>query len=455
MRKIDLLAIEATDGFEINCPSLCLWQSKLALRSGPISAAERVADTSFNRWGLEALVFKAQKAFEESTGVLLPWNLSSAGPWWHLPQGNFSSSTLEEWRKKYVKSEKQGYEYVDAHVTDFLKVTDGEPVAYAARFSGWLREAANCPVLVRLFAKTMSERGMGSPRTRVNLWDLFRRFNNPYDAQRRLCAIQDRAQEILEPYGFKASWEALAVHLSGQGKKTSLATGKAARAVAEETVKEFFGRNFGCELDLVQARGLKWFMQESKAFQHWAFETVKSGEFDSLRLALSHAERRLVDDTTDGVELKLDWLKGQSVHGVEVTPGYTQEGDLTFLCVQKGTGRTFHVSRGSWNWGPQTPREVAKEAIIAWRKRKGLQEKEAELFSFLNGDMGFSPLIRIEDSFNSGNCQAGTLSYMREHGWQGRRWIPAVWLAPFLDYALVRNVVAKVYQDFCCLESVG
>lgn len=365
---------------------------------------------TFNKEGCEALIEGAAKFFEEETGFALPYNIGVWGPW--VGEARFSRRMTSERR---------------------------EMLETAARAAGWLREATKCPVLVKLMKRTLSDRGMCSPYTTMDVYRLIKRHSSPWAAQRKLCAIQERANQILEPFGFRASWSALGDVLAG---KYARRTGRGARAVAEITVAQFFGHNFGERLTLIQARGLKAFMAEDRAVQAWIVARVVAGEFESLRHALNQ-KGRLVADATDGVELALDPITIEIVHGVEVTDGWSHDGEYTKLLRQVHTNRTYHISN-SWHYNKQ----AVKEAIKEWRKRAALEVKEADFIGFLKGEMGFCPLVVRQDSYGAGNCSAGTESWLHERGWAGREFIPAVWLIPHLDYGLVRNVAVAMYRRY-------
>jgi hypothetical protein len=105
--------------------------------------------------------------------------------------------------------------------------------------------------------------------------------------------------------------------------------------------------------------------------------------------------------------------------------------------------RTYHIEKREW---VTTPLEAMKVALREWRRRDQLLKEEADLVGFLEGGLGFSPLIVRQDSYGAGNCSAGTESWLRERGWSNRRFIPGFYLIPHLDESLVRNVAASLYR---------
>jgi len=149
-----------------------------------------------------------------------------------------------------------------------------------------------------------------------------------------------------------------------------------------------------------------------------------------------------VPDDTDGVELMLDPETVVTIHGVQCTEGWSNGGGQ-YLLRQVHTGRTYHAVR----WLGVSSRDAVKEALRAWRRQAKLEREHADLVSFLCGDHGFCPLIRREESYRAGNCEAGTDSWLRQHGWENKQFIPAEWLIPHLDYNLVRNTAMVLYKD--------
>ena len=361
---------------------------------------------TWNRQGVQSLVDEAKAYFEEVTGVELPYNLSTHGPW-----------VGRSWRSKLFEGRE-------------------EMVSYAARFAGWLRKAAELPGLVRLMERTTSPRGMNSPYTELWLYSLFDRFPSPHAAERKYWKVLNRANQILAPYGISVSYAGLAEALTGRNARR---TGKAARVAAEETVAQYTDYRFGERLNLIQARGLKDAVGAPVAVRYWAASRVVTGEFESLREAMAHADR-LVKDNSDGVELLLDPTTTVIIHGVEVIDGWEKDGVRQKLCRQRHTNRTWHTQ---YYW--DDPRESARKALKAWRQREKLAAMEAELIGFLRGEEGFCPIVYRDDSCRAGNCQTGTEAWLRQQGWQDKPFIPAQWLIPHLDYGLVRNVAKVVF----------
>jgi len=134
-------------------------------------------------------VLNAKYMGEKKGEVLLPWNFSSMC--YCTPLKGVRTLGFDGKPSKKYSAE-------DAE----------EILSTYARFAGWVREAG--PRLRRLMRATQGP-GMNSPRTTVNLWELWGAYPSPGRLERRLAAVQLRANEILSPFGVRvASWAGIA-----------------------------------------------------------------------------------------------------------------------------------------------------------------------------------------------------------------------------------------------------
>lgn len=394
-------------------------------------ASYMVAQT-WNRYGLEMLAVEAKEYFVAKTGISLPWNLATWGP--------YVSRSANPYRK-----EREGFK---------------ENAEATFRFCGWLRKAADSRVLCRLIQRTTSVNGVNSPRTTLDLWKFAERFPSPHRAVRFIRAVRARANDILKPYGLKVSWQALAAVLQYGSRKV----GKAAVQVAAATVEHYsykfyeydyrmhdyeteekvrfvvglqeegFNNKRNCLSLLMAARGLKETAAVSRAIASWAYERVIAGEFTCLRNALEAVPGRLVEDTTDGVHLYLDTATSKSSHGITTTDGWNDEGRLiTFVQTDR---RSYHAET-------QVPSMAIKQALQAWKRQRDMERQESDLLAVLQPE-DQTVLVFRQDSYAAGNCQAGTNSWLSRLGWDDRQFVPVTWLLPHLGEQRVKNVLQAV-----------
>lgn len=284
-----------------------------------------------------------------------------------------------------------------------------EVVKKVQRFCGWLKAAADLPALRRVVKKTQSPHGMWSMRTVVHLWDFAERHPSPGKVERKLWKVRERAEAILSAFeGQKPSWASIA-----QALLVTQQVGKAAVMAVAGTLS---GDSFSMYRDARQ-----WLVD---------YHLCK------------------VEDTSDGVEALREAEPRLTKAGIDVfriaipvmsRSGHQVGADFLFL-VRSANGRTFHSRWGGAN-------EAMHEAIRAWKRQDELALANADLVTFLEGSAtGYCPLVIRSDSYSAGNCESGTESWLRERGWGDRKWIPAVWLVPHLDYGLVRNVAMNLYR---------
>ena len=277
------------------------------------------------------------------------------------------------------------------------------------RFCGWLKAAADLYGVRKVVEKTQSSRGMWARRTTLHLWDFAARNPSPGKLERKLWKVKVRAEAILSAFeGQKPSWASIAQAL--------MVTDQAGKAAVIATAISLSGNSH---------------FRSYREAREWLVD------YHLCKVA----------DESDGVESRREEEPRLVKLGMEVfriaIPQMSRRGhqigvDFQFL-VRSTNGRTYHS-----NWGG--PREALHEALHAWKRQDELVAKHADLVGFLNGEHGFCPLVIREDSYRAGNCSAGTESWLRERGWSDRRWIPAMWLIPHLEYSLVRNVAMKLYR---------
>ena len=189
----------------------------------------------------------------------------------------------------------------------------------------------------------------------------------------------------------------------------------------------------------------------SDQMQSWAFDRIVEGEFRNYKEAIK-ASTRLEADYTDGVELYLDPKTSQTIHRVECTLGWDEEGDRQFVCRQFGTGRTYHVSI---NWqtaiGANEPWKAVKAAIKAWRKQSNMEKKNQKIFSVLQPENA-SILVWFQDSLDSGNCVSGTRGWSERHGFNGDMFVSAKKLLRFVDDPRVFRVLQVAAEKVAKLK---
>lgn len=144
------------------------------------------ASDSFSRPGLEAMVKKAVE--EAGLRETLPWNFVTWGPVMNTPRDGRHLGP--QWLP-------EGFETVP------------ELVERYARFCGWLKAVAANPVGRRFLERTQSDRGMNSPDTTANLWDVQARFPSPGEFCRWVSRTVRRSNEILNGR-CRVSWAAIA-----------------------------------------------------------------------------------------------------------------------------------------------------------------------------------------------------------------------------------------------------
>ena len=361
---------------------------------------------------MHAIAEVAVKSFENESGLKLPYNLSTHGPYVGFP-----------WSRRF-----------------FLDEEGKKIVEETARFCGWIRSAAKFPILVRLLEKTTSTRGVNSPSTKLDAWTLAKRQPSPGRTGRFLANVRWRANQILAGYGLRVSWESLGIVLI-RGNRGNV--GKAAKQAAAYTIRQFVSKKGIGYFEerkntkvLIQSRGLKELVQKSPVIRAWAFDRVKEGEFSCFREASPHS-CRLVESNTDGVQLMLDPATGSILCGVKAVKGWDNDGNCQWLLTFGD--RSYHII----NYGRVDRKTAVKRAVEAWKKQRQLEKENREFLKELQPkDRSF--LVSIEDSLRAGNCRPGTESWMRQNGLLGKSFVGIHVLIPHLGDSRVRRVLQVV-----------
>ncbi len=356
-----------------------------------------------SRVGAELLMKDGVRKFEIWTSINLPYNVG------------------------YLN----GYQHRGA-----FKDPGREALIFAARFGGWLKRAAispACGALRSLMGKTMSVRGVNSPRTTLDLQKVVKVQHSPETANRRLVAVRRRANEILAPYGVSVSNAAVAHSLSNRS-----AVGKAARNAAKHTLLDLLSRRFGVELRgdearwqsvFIMCRGIATAMAESDPRKRlWAASRVLAGEFSDLRSAMAEVGRLTVD-ITDGVEMVTDPTLTSSHLGCKFTQGFATRGSrysrrdhTEHMVLVRFGDRTYHAQfypspstvyvAGSWVV-LNTEQAALVRAREAWDQQNKAQREISERY-LVPEDVCL--LVYKDDSARVGNCRPGTESYMASIG---------------------------------------
>ena len=333
---------------------------------------------SYQPNGLIALSNQGIKVFAEKHPGVLPHNLYKAGP---SGQGHYSYN-------HHCSSHEQYEEVVGGH----------------ARFGGWMKAAADIPLVARAIKQSVSPRGTGSRRTYVDLWQLAAKYYTPHTLKRRIIAVQWRARQILAAY---------------DGRGCSLRCVMTALAVTGSTGKAAL----------------------IAAYRSLTGENARS--YREAREALTRLHLCKVEDVRDGV----------SVYRTE-TPEHEKLGTQVFACVQKssyGWKRGFLVLRGerSYHILPHLGYMEASKAdsalrcaLSAWKRQDAAAKEGADKYRYLlRSDVTI--LVTREDSYRAGNCRPGTETWIASTGVGRGRWcVPASALMHHTNDARVAKVLS-------------
>lgn len=359
---------------------------------------------TWNRRGVEALVRTAMNDFSEVTGHHLPWNLSTHGPWVEL-----------QFDMNWCQSATQA----------------DEMVGTAARLTGWLRHAAKFSTLVRLLKATTSDRGMNSPRTTIDLYRFVATFRSPGRADDVARKVHVRANEILEGYGLRVSWQAVGAGMTRYPHRIGRAAREAAAAVVLQYAahrgchlqKDWYGKKDASMDILIRGRGVSMLEKLEPGARAWVEVKIREGQYSCVRDAAIVAAN-LPIDTNDDVRLVVDPETVEVFHGIESMEGYTDRGNIVVLCRQLATGRTYHWSGGR----SEGRRHVVKKVLAEWQRqvkfeREKLAQERGLLAIFERENI--SHLVTFEDARAAGNCQPGIQAWLRSNGMAGQTLVPA------------------------------
>lgn len=362
------------------------------------------------REGLEKITNEAIRLFESETGVRFPFDCSMWAPY--------------HGRSRYRRH------------FDFAVVEK------VFQFTGWLKAAAKFPRIKQLFRYALQQdRGVNSPYTLINPWEVAQKFPSPGSLEKFIILARRRANDILAPYGLRASRDVVCFVINRY--RVPKRIGKGARAIAAETIRffctnghdgKYLGAFYGSSRDiLMKARGLLDALRISRAATRWAIEKTETGELSCIRDAL--ASGRLTRDMSDGVELWIDSATAVVRHGLKVVLGWDCYGGKQWL-VSLGR-RTFHCDI-SWN-----EKQAANLALRAWKRQRQIGREEHETLKVLQpSDRDI--LIWREDSYSAGNCELGTRAFADRYGWGNREFVPAHALIPHISNPNVRRTLRVV-----------
>lgn len=174
----------------------------------------------------EKMVRKAIDSFRSATCVNLPWDLEHVGPW---------------------KDFDHGIVHGDEHADRMLTT--------CARLCGFLNSIAASPgryrLVIRLLKRTLSERGVNSPCTHLDLYRVLERFSSPGRLQTWLIRVIRHADAILRPR--KVSWRALGYVISnGPYRPNRAAKVAAARTTFDQVTTHRQAISLLCHARLVR-----------------------------------------------------------------------------------------------------------------------------------------------------------------------------------------------------------
>lgn len=380
---------------------------------------------TWNRQGLHDLAETSVALFTAKTGVPLPYNCATWGPY-----------VGHSWHRNRIVRDKAGDRIIEE----------------TARFTGWLKAASEMPGLARWIGQVTSTRGQNSPYTMVDIWSVARNNPSPGHFYRQLCKVRWRANQILSPFGLSVSRQSMAM-VAGNGLKR---VGKTAYKAAADTIQFYlrrkfnlwdFGQGMRARQILESARGLREFICQPKHIQAWASDAVTSGRFANLQEALETVVDVIVEDHTDDITLWLDYSQREVVDigtgTMEVVPGWDRYGESQ--CLVRGFGRS-HRARGWHGTKGNDDNDhllLCEWVLQAWRRQDEVMEREAGLLSKLRFP-DRTILVAPKDFEGVGNCQPGTSDWMRRHGVSEKGYAPMSVLFSSVEDPRVRRVLELV-----------
>ena len=382
------------------------WRSFVSLGREPAPVGE-----TWDRQGISMLVKDAMASFKDRTGHELPWNLDNQGSWrpfaWnrkHLrPEPKvIRNPKVQNQTLALALSEAVGVvpPAMPEHLEEgrvFSPASD--PVEEAARLSGFIRHAADFPILARLIKRTTSVRGVGSPYTTMDVASVARRWT-PGAAERQLRKVMTRANGILAPMGLRVSWQALGWVLEAGPKPV----GKAALVAASATLR---GGSYGaCTYKDARA----WMADNCRTVD--SIESCEDGipSFGPAEPVLEKGGFRVWKQTWDATKpfrREAGWL-------------VTSPSNESYHSLSPRKVERYCVTLQAWV-EVDPARAALEEAIRAFKQRRKA-EHEAGL------PRNVTVLVTREDSWAAGNCRPGTARFASDRGWDGRWYVPAEWL---------------------------
>jgi len=138
--------------------------------------------------GVELLVKKGVDVWEAETGHTFPYN------WGVWLDGLYNGCRNEK----------------------VVSLEEGELVLQrASKFRDWIKSAASYGTLRKMLMASISENGVGSPRTRINPVEFSKRFTSPARADKLLWKTRKQAEDLFTQFGVEGapSWSLIAAAL--------------------------------------------------------------------------------------------------------------------------------------------------------------------------------------------------------------------------------------------------
>ncbi|MBX2809413.1 MAG: hypothetical protein KTR20_12365 [Cellvibrionaceae bacterium] len=275
----------------------------------------------------------------------------------------------------------------------------------AARFGGWLKAAASCPILTKVVLKTQSSKGVDSPHTKVDLWKLIKRFPSPHGFANRFLRVKKLANERLAPFI--------------KDKKQSVSTAAIVVALVSNTA-------VGKAATIAVALHLQNYIEiiSYKTARNRLVEINKCKLADNQLGQKIRREKKAVLECL-GVQVYKCYKKTATAGGKL----FMEEGHIA-----KGYGRTHYSQRNR-------PDDALQQALTSWRFEDKIKKENPELMAFLSGEMGFSPIFYPGDCPWSGKDQGRKFRKIRRL--EGMKVIPAKLLVANI------NTYRDTLSDIC------
>ena len=407
--------------------------------------------------GLRTAAEKATVRLGRGAKVSLPWNLNKGYKGW--------------------------VEYSTPEAAD-------EEVQRWKRWIGWMlaidERPGEFPLLVALMRATQSERGLGSPYTTCQLRELAEKFHfSPGCFERILRTTEWQCNRFLLGFGLqfsrKRDWCLMATVLAPRVRwlwdeapqpnaiheQSTHSPARAGKRLAALVINARLMRVGRVALKgdalqvLLGARGLAWLRPlrrrgekdiiewvhpHSRETVAWAVSRSNTGEFTSLREALTVSDR-LVRDRTDGVDVLIDPYTRKDLHGIGIASGFQlvprryRGHDVEAVYLVTHGGRSYHATP-PWSGREMMARAAIKQAVEAWKAQDRAAALARRDFPHLLRE-NVIVLVTREDSYRAGNCQPGTEAWISQTGIGNGRWcVPASALLAYVGDNRVARVLA-------------